>query len=358
MVLVLQTAPAPRSSPVDPDQTGTVQALLDDFARFRSEISCILYLDLVEKMPPQGGFVKKKGGTYKLQGKANSMAKSYLSAHTTMQRLMLPFALLVLLLSAAVPAAARWLLPESFALPWRQARPDKMAPPMAAVTYIRHGDPRVLRYHPAPPPPKRKQEKEDEAEDASVKKEEAGAAAAGPATAAGKAPPPTAPARKTRRRRSILPSVIPGGITGGFGSADVSGRGGSDPASSSSSSSSAAGARAVVGHPRPIPGEGQVLVRVAYASVNPCDFKFRRNWVPGFVLPKPSPYGKIPGADVSGVVVAIGPPARDAVWPERRFRRGDRVAAMLPLLGTRWGACESMDGWMDGWMDGSMTSLS
>ena len=114
----------------------------------------------------------------------------------------------------------------------------------------------------------------------------------------------------------------------------------------------------MVGHPRPIPGEGQVLVRVAYASVNPCDFKFRRNWVPGFVLPKPSPYGKIPGADVSGVVVAIGPPARDAVWPERRFRRGDRVAAMLPLLGTRWGACESMDGWMDGWMDGSMTSLS
>ena len=76
--------------------------------------------------------------------------------------------------------------------------------------------------------------------------------------------------------------------------------------------------------PRPAPLPGQVLVRVAFAALNPCDFKFRRNGgLAGFVVPKP----KVPGADVSGVVVGAG--------ESSRFKRGDRVAAMLPLLGTR-----------------------
>ena len=80
------------------------------------------------------------------------------------------------------------------------------------------------------------------------------------------------------------------------------------------------------------------VYRTNKKRLNPCDFKFRRHWAPGLVLPKPTPYGKIPGEDLSGVVVALGPPARGTAWPQRRFRVGDRVAAMLPLLGTRWGS--------------------
>lgn len=76
--------------------------------------------------------------------------------------------------------------------------------------------------------------------------------------------------------------------------------------------------------PKPLPD--QILVEVAYASLNPCDFKFRRNHAPLFAVPLP----KIPGADIAGVVVEapLGSP----------FKVGDRVAAMLPLMGTKWGA--------------------
>ena len=52
-------------------------------------------------------------------------------------------------------------------------------------------------------------------------------------------------------------------------------------------------------YPRPKPMADELLVAVSAASINPCDFKFRRNPVPSFVVPKP----KIPGEDISGVVV-------------------------------------------------------
>jgi hypothetical protein len=56
--------------------------------------------------------------------------------------------------------------------------------------------------------------------------------------------------------------------------------------------------------PRPVPRPGQVLVAVEYSSINPCDFKFRRNaYLPSFIIPKP----KIPGADIAGVVVECEP---------------------------------------------------
>jgi len=84
--------------------------------------------------------------------------------------------------------------------------------------------------------------------------------------------------------------------------------------------------------PAPVPLDHQILVAVRWAALNPCDFKFRRatalpsplaNWL----FPKP----QIPGADLSGVVVAVGSAVRG-------FVVGDRVAAMLPLMGSRWGA--------------------
>jgi alcohol dehydrogenase len=82
-------------------------------------------------------------------------------------------------------------------------------------------------------------------------------------------------------------------------------------------------------YPQPLLKPNQVLIQVHASSINPCDFKYRRNRVPNFILPKP----KIPGQDVAGVVVRTGVSTTGPL-----FRPGDRVAAMLPLLGARWGA--------------------
>jgi NADPH:quinone reductase-like Zn-dependent oxidoreductase len=56
--------------------------------------------------------------------------------------------------------------------------------------------------------------------------------------------------------------------------------------------------------PLPVPGPGEVLVRVAAAGVNPVDFKIRAGKYPAVQRDK-LPY--IPGRDVSGVVVQCGP---------------------------------------------------
>ena len=79
-------------------------------------------------------------------------------------------------------------------------------------------------------------------------------------------------------------------------------------------------------HPRPVPRNGQVLVRVMASALNPVDFKNRRNRVPHFLIPLP----KIPGCDIAGVVVEAS--------SSSTFRVGERVAAMLPIYGSRWGA--------------------
>ncbi len=62
--------------------------------------------------------------------------------------------------------------------------------------------------------------------------------------------------------------------------------------------------------PDPVPGDGQVLVRVHAAGVNPYDWHFAagqpliaRPMVGGFTGPRP----RVRGADLAGVVVAIGP---------------------------------------------------
>jgi NADPH:quinone reductase-like Zn-dependent oxidoreductase len=78
--------------------------------------------------------------------------------------------------------------------------------------------------------------------------------------------------------------------------------------------------------PIPSPQAGEVLVRVSYAGVNPVDYKLRQGPLPTIALPKP----KIPGADIAGEVVSTGP---DSV-----FRKGQRVYAMLPVMGTPAGA--------------------
>lgn len=66
--------------------------------------------------------------------------------------------------------------------------------------------------------------------------------------------------------------------------------------------------------PKPVPGAGQVLVRVHATSINPLDYQVRRGDYPDLV-----PLPAITGHDVSGVVEEIGPGVTafapgDEVW--------------------------------------------
>ncbi len=65
--------------------------------------------------------------------------------------------------------------------------------------------------------------------------------------------------------------------------------------------------------PKPTPGRGEVLVRVHATSVNPVDYKIRKDGTWAGVRPP-----AILGYDVSGVVEGLGPGVRD-------FRTGDEV---------------------------------
>jgi len=73
--------------------------------------------------------------------------------------------------------------------------------------------------------------------------------------------------------------------------------------------------------PRPVPGEGEMLVRVRAAGVNPVDAGVRSGRAAGMVGAK-LPY--VPGFDVSGVVAELGPGVQG-------FRVGEPVFAMLDL---------------------------
>ena len=71
-------------------------------------------------------------------------------------------------------------------------------------------------------------------------------------------------------------------------------------------------------YPDPVPGPGQVLVRVAGTSVNPIDYKRRAGLTKDFY---PMQFPSLIGVDISGTVVKIGP-------GEEGFSVGDRVFAM------------------------------
>jgi NADPH:quinone reductase-like Zn-dependent oxidoreductase len=74
---------------------------------------------------------------------------------------------------------------------------------------------------------------------------------------------------------------------------------------------------------QPAPKDGEILVRVHAASVNPIDWKIRDGLVrKRFNLQLPV----IPGGDLSGEVAAVGPGVTN-------FRVGDPVFAMIGLLG-------------------------
>lgn len=71
--------------------------------------------------------------------------------------------------------------------------------------------------------------------------------------------------------------------------------------------------------PRPVPGEGEVLVRVHAAGVNPIDWKLRAGYLKEF-MPVQMPY--TPGFDVSGTVEAVGPGVTDFTPGQAVFGRG------------------------------------
>ncbi len=71
-------------------------------------------------------------------------------------------------------------------------------------------------------------------------------------------------------------------------------------------------------HPIPVPGHGEVLLKIAYAGVNRPDALQRA----GMYAPPPSA-SPLPGLEAAGVVAAVGPGVTD--WAE-----GDEVCALLP----------------------------
>lgn len=71
-------------------------------------------------------------------------------------------------------------------------------------------------------------------------------------------------------------------------------------------------------YPDPVPGPGEVLVRVAAASVNPIDYKRRAGLTKDFY---PMTFPGLIGVDLAGTVLEPGPGVAD-------FSVGDRVFAM------------------------------
>lgn len=71
---------------------------------------------------------------------------------------------------------------------------------------------------------------------------------------------------------------------------------------------------------RPEPQEGEVLIRVHAAGVNPVDWKIRAGWFKDF---RPMQFPYIPGLDLAGVVEEIGPGVTE-------FQKGQAVFGQSP----------------------------
>jgi NADPH:quinone reductase len=82
--------------------------------------------------------------------------------------------------------------------------------------------------------------------------------------------------------------------------------------------------------PEPIPGPGEVRIRVHAAAVNPTDTGFRAGTTSARLEGRPKPY--VPGMDAAGVIDAIGPGV------ETSLRIGDPVMAVVLPYGPGGGA--------------------
>lgn len=84
----------------------------------------------------------------------------------------------------------------------------------------------------------------------------------------------------------------------------------------------------VVDVPTPQPGAGEVLVRVAYADVNPADWKCREGWLARYMTYR---FPFVLGFDGAGTVAAIGANVTE-------FHIGDRVTGTANQLRGDWGS--------------------
>ncbi len=82
-------------------------------------------------------------------------------------------------------------------------------------------------------------------------------------------------------------------------------------------------------YPDPVPGAGEVLVRVAAASVNPIDYKRRAGLTKDFY---PLKFPGLIGVDVAGTVVEIGPGAEGFSVGDQVFSMADNTYAELCVV--------------------------
>lgn len=90
--------------------------------------------------------------------------------------------------------------------------------------------------------------------------------------------------------------------------------------------------------PDPVPGPGQVLVRMEASSVNPIDTYIRSG-----AIPQPLQFPYVPGCDLAGTVVACGPNTQ-------RLRPGDRVWCSNQSLFGRPGASSELVAVAEEWL--------
>ena len=81
--------------------------------------------------------------------------------------------------------------------------------------------------------------------------------------------------------------------------------------------------------PDPVPGPGEVLVRVAATSVNPIDYKRRAGLTKDFY---PINFPGLIGVDVSGTVVKVGPGVEAFTAGNRVFAMADNTYAELCVV--------------------------
>ncbi len=82
-------------------------------------------------------------------------------------------------------------------------------------------------------------------------------------------------------------------------------------------------------YPDPVPGRGEVLVRVAAASVNPIDYKRRAGLTKDFY---PIRFPGLIGVDMAGTVVKVGPGVEAFTAGNRVFAMADNTYAELCVV--------------------------
>ena len=82
-------------------------------------------------------------------------------------------------------------------------------------------------------------------------------------------------------------------------------------------------------YPDPVPGAGEVLVRVAAASVNPIDYKRRAGLTKDFY---PMTFPGLIGVDMSGTVAKLGPGVEGFSVGDQVFAMADNTYAELCLV--------------------------